>query len=89
MCWNRFLISTRPNKHVKELLFVYMHWNMLLISQYKTQEMYGRAAQKDPYALEFVSDWLVTPKMLKEFANDEGLDNEEVDELITCCNGYE
>lgn len=52
------------------------------------QEMCKRATQKDLCALESVSDWFVTPKMLKELANDEGLDKEEVDEVITCCNDY-
>ena len=49
--------------------------------------MCEKAVDRYPFALEWVPDWFVTPKMLKDLDNND-LDNVEFDKLTTWYNKY-
>ena len=51
--------------------------------------MCEKTVEKEPYALEYIPDWFVIPKLLEDLDDDKDLNSdEEFDEVIKCCNGY-
>ena len=65
----------------------YMPCIMFLIR--RSLIMWGKTTEALPYALEYVPDWLATPKMLDGLDNDKDLaSDEDLDELVGWYNDY-